>query len=350
MGTILKAEEKLLAFEKPVLRPVTTFEKTDVDTLVLCAGFEDRATVALEEILKERRPPSVILIDYRPEVPENKTTELVGICKKFGVEPHLLLYARDDRAYAGERIIEKIAEIANGRVLIDVSAMSRLLIVQIVVALSLRGTGFLNTSIAYVEAWGYPPSESEVEKALRPAEEELERAHMFICSGVYDIAIVPELSSVALQSHPIRSSFFPSFNPYQLAAILHEVQPNYFTIIHGVPPLAENAWRTDAIKRLNKTDDIPAREEFQTSTLIYSETLDILLSTYKRFADFERLVVSPTGSKMQSLSVGLFRAFFPDVQVAYPTPLKYDKPTAVTVGLRQRYILELDAFQNALSL
>ena len=45
------------------------------------------------------------------------------------------------------------------------------------------------------------------------------------------------------------------------------------------------------------------------STLDYRETLDLLLNIYNMHRYGAKLVISPTGSKMQSLAVGVICAF-----------------------------------------
>ena len=56
---------------------------------------------------------------------------------------------------------------------------------------------------------------------------------------------------------------------------------------------------------------------------------------------FDRIVVAPTGSKMQSVAVGLFRAVLHDVQIVYPTPQFFAEPRNYTLGMRQLYQLDL---------
>ena len=46
-----------------------------------------------------------------------------------------------------------------------------------------------------------------------------------------------------------------------------------------------------------------------------------------------RLLISPTGSKMQTVAVGLFRACIDDVQIVYPTPGEFRSPKSYTEGL-----------------
>jgi hypothetical protein len=56
---------------------------------------------------------------------------------------------------------------------------------------------------------------------------------------------------------------------------------------------------------------------------------------------FDRIVVAPTGSKMQAVAVGLFRAVLYDVQIVYPTPQIFTAPHEHTVGIRQLYKVDL---------
>ena len=56
---------------------------------------------------------------------------------------------------------------------------------------------------------------------------------------------------------------------------------------------------------------------------------------------FDRLVVAPTGSKMQAVAVAMLRAALYDVQIVYPTPQTFTEPDRYTVGTRRLYELDL---------
>jgi hypothetical protein len=113
---------------------------------------------------------------------------------------------------------------------------------------------------------------------------------------------------------------------------------------HGIPPRPENAWRCEALKRLNNIESIARREEKETSTLDYRETLDYLLEVYANYSIMERIVIAPIGSKMQTAAVGIFRTFMEDVQIVYPTPKKFSKPADYTKGIRDIHCLNLEVF------
>ena len=63
----------------------------------------------------------------------------------------------------------------------------------------------------------------------------------------------------------------------------------------------------------------------------------------------ERLLVSPTGSKMQAVAVGLFRAIQGDIQIVYPTPKEFRAHDDYTRGVRQLYSLPLSVFASVMA-
>ena len=125
-----------------------------------------------------------------------------------------------------------------------------------------------------------------------------------------------------------------------------ELQPSRFTFIEGTPPSPENQWRTAAIATLNRLNLLHTAQRCMTSTLDYAETLDLLLRLYAEHGVRERLVVSPTGSKMQTVAVGLFRAFIGDVQIVYPTPRGFLAPADYTIGVGPLHCLSLEPFAS----
>src|SRR5207249_1396168 len=145
------------------------------------------------------------------------------------------------------------------RIHIDVSGMSRLLIVQLVAAI-VRAGMVSRTSIIYTEAAQYPPTEEQVRAKLAD-HPDYRGVLSFISSGVAGLTIVPELSTVAMQGQPVRVIAFPSFNAAQFATVCAEINAAAFTILNGSPPLSENAWRRQAIRELNGLDGLHDKEE-----------------------------------------------------------------------------------------
>jgi hypothetical protein len=250
------------------------------------------------------------------------------------------VYDRENPAGFGLRIRAEAEQLA-GRIFVDVTSMSRLLIIQTLVALCGMPDGYSRTSVVYTEAEVYLPTEAEANAVIARADGDPSFAAMFLSSGVFDITVVPELSSVAPPGAQTRLIAFPSLDAHQLTALRAEIHPSRFDFIEGIPPSPENAWRTDAIARLNRLDQIQSSQRFAASTLDYRDNLSLLLARYAARPDRERVLISPTGSKMQTVAVGVFRAYVRDVQIVYPTPLSFVSPDRYTLGAGQLHQLDL---------
>ncbi|MGH2647338.1 MAG: hypothetical protein ACRDE8_07215, partial [Ginsengibacter sp.] len=315
------------------------------DFLILCAGFEDRSVEILKKLISNGSSDfNILLIKYLPELSQNKFDEIQSLSKQANIRIHQLVYDRERPLGIGEDAL-KIVENSTGKILIDISAMSRLLVVQIIVALLKAKIKAIQWFILYTEANQYPPTEEEVRTCIAnndPAANNI----IFLSSGVFEVTILPELSSISLQGQPIRLITFPSFNVDQLAALRTELQPSFYNFVHGAPPSSENAWRPKAIQDLNQLEEIVRKEDVELSTLDYTETLDYLLKIYDDRGTMDRIIISPIGSKMQAVATGILRAFVEDIQIVYPTPRKFTLPEAYTRGVKNIYVLPMKVFSD----
>jgi len=343
---VLRIDRKLEKLDKPSLQPIGSVPVNNGDTLILCAGFEDRAIKALDSAIESGKIGfSLVIIEYLPEVHENKIDEIINKCEKYRISFSRLIYDRQNPSGIGNELLS-ILKPGSGRIFVDISGMSRLLIVQILSVLGQSPFYFSKISLLYTIALEYPPNENEVNDAIKKMEKDSFYSAMFLSSGIFELTVVPELSSVSLEGQSIRVVAFPSFNPNQLAALRTEVQASFFTLIHGIPPLEENLWRPYKIKAINRTEEITNRDDIEVSTLEYQETLTALLDIYDKYGVMERIIIAPTGSKMQTVAVGIFRAFMDDIQVVYPTPRLFQEPKEYTKGTRQLYLIHLDSFSE----
>jgi len=341
---VLRIDEKLRGFVKPYIEKISAIEIPDDCLFITCAGFEDRSVEALKHISAiNKKQLHVIIFDYLPFYKQNRLDEMVRICKRDDLTFDKIIYDRENPAEVYDDL-NKVLKNKIKKIYIDISGMSRLLIIQLLVYCYTGKRSIASISIIYTEANEYPPAKELVDAQATENIEGLSRTAMFISSGVFDVAIVPELASVVMQGQPVRLIMFPSFNWQQLVALQSVIQPHIFTFIHGVPLLEENHWRTDAIKKLNGIEKIPSKEEYYLSTFYYEETLDTLLDIYDKHNKKEKIVIAPTGSKMQSVAVGIFRAFMEDIQIVYPTPISFNEPEKYTIGVKQMYKIDLETF------
>ena len=336
VNEVMTAAEHLQAIGWPILREADVPGIEAGDCLLVCAGFEDRAVEALRRVRESGRGNfSLGVVSYSPSYRQNKLENIIEIGRSARLETTEFQYDRENPAGTGERLADFAS--AFNRVYVDISGMSRLLIVQILVALLATGAP---VTIVYGEAESYPPSRDQFDSDRK---DRTGLAPGYLSSGIFEIAATPELASVSMPGEAIRLLAFPSFDPAQLANLLQELQPTYVDLVHGLPPAVENQWRREAIRTLNSSILEPLRKknDHEACTRDYRETLGILIETYQKRSMFDRLVVAPTGSKMQAVAVALFRAVLYDVQVVYPTPQIFTQPDRYTVGTRQLYELDL---------
>jgi hypothetical protein len=341
-------DETLLAISKPPLTESGDLDLAETDVLVIAAGFEDRAFAFLHSALARGWQFRVILIDYLPHNPENRIDATRAACAKCGLSLEVITYNRENPKGFGDSLLASMGA-RPGRTLIDISGMSRLLIVQTLVALCNSDESFQRSFVIYTEAADYPPTFEVAMEALIAAEENPVEPIHFLASGVFEVTVLPELSAVGFASSPTRLIAFPSFDRVHLTALLTELQPAQLTVIEGQPPSASNHWRLGIIGKINELDRLQSQtgaDREIASTLDYRETLDRLLRLYAKHGIRERIVLSPTGSKMQSVAVGLFRAWVRDVQIVYPTSSGFCPAKSYTVGIGQTHLLDLAAFSK----
>lgn len=345
--SVFTPDECLSFLDMPSLQPANNWSSTPADLLIVSAGFEDRVLASLYDTSFSSNLSRIVLVEYKPYCAENKLDEILRACSERNIQAERLVYDREEPAGFGVLLARAVCS-CGGRVFIDVSGMSRLLIVQSIVALGARSQGFKNCFVVYAEALEYPPTEEQAKSELAKCDSDPTFTVLFLSSGVFEITVVPELSSFAPSATQTRLIAFPSLDAHQLTALRSEVQPSRFSFIEGVPPNDKNKWRQKVISEINCINDFGEAEISEASTFDYRQTLHILLRLYSAHSVRERLLISPTGSKMQAVAVGVFRAVVKDVQIVYPTPHSFHKPTEYTLGVGPMHILPLEAFSAAL--
>ena len=195
---LVRADEAVRAADWPVLIPTHSVALTADDVLIVCAGFEDRATAVLEWAVRDKTASfTTLVVEYEPYYEENRTQAIVDMCRGAGVAVDCCTYDRRSPAGMGEELTQRTH--GASRIYVDVSAMSRMLIVQILVAMA-EGGGLSNLSVLYTEARTYPPSrQSFVDRDV-----DHESVDSYISSGVWELAAVPELSAPISQADALR--------------------------------------------------------------------------------------------------------------------------------------------------
>lgn len=332
----------------PSLESVSSLRLSLGDTLIACVGFEDRSLASLELATQSHSAGfRLISVEYRPEVPENRRERYRELARQMNVTLRSIVYDRERPEGGGSKIVDELSE-GTGEILLDVSGMSRLLIVQCIVELARRGL-LGRVRVFYTEAKFYSPSREEFARLFGlPDDANLIELAMMVSMGVFGLTIVPELSSISMAGCPMHVAVFPSWNPAQLAAVRSDLQATYYTMLVPASPDAESEWKKDAVQKASRVESLASavRDTFLAPVLDTSNTIGLFVRLYTDVSHREKIVVVPTGSKVQSVCVGLFRAMFSDVQIVYPTPRAFAKPREYTSGIRQSYVFDLSYFSR----
>ncbi len=338
---ILTPSESLDSISKPKLLRFAEVSSIGCTALLLAAGFEERSLGVLKALAKRDEKFAVFMVRYLPLVPENRAEEIVSFCNENRIDVIELEYDRRDPRNFGEILLEAVPK--DARILVDVSTMSRLLIVQVVVALA-NSDFSRDFTIGYCEAESYSPSREKADAILDDVGKSPSSGMTFLSSGVLQVAIVPELSSATYGSQQTRLIVFPSFDSHHFIAVRSEILPSRFSFIEGIPPETTNLWRTATIRKINELEKFPVSDCFAVSTLDYRETLDLLLEIYHDHSLRERIIISPTGSKMQTVAVGVFKAYLDDVQIVYPVAKNFTSPESYSSGIGEKHLLNVNQF------
>ena len=138
-GAILRLDEELALMDWPAVTPAGAVTIGPEDCFLAAMGFEERALSGLKRACEVSRKFHVGVVKYLPTIDENRERECLELCKAHGLDIRQFEYDREHPAGMGQWL----ADYAEGfdDVYVDISGMSRLLIVQTVVALVQRKKG-----------------------------------------------------------------------------------------------------------------------------------------------------------------------------------------------------------------
>jgi hypothetical protein len=279
------------------------------------AGFEPRTLFVLERLQENGKKLSEsIAIKYLPFDPRNKENDfkrrIEGLCKQV---KWVTFNRHDPETFQNELVGQSIK---SDYLLVDISGMSKFLVMILLESLKdYKG----HMVLAYVEAQEYLPTKAQFE-------EEKKRIVVgtpdFITSDVFRILHVTSLSSSSMQGYPILLIAYPTFNHNEIVALHNEISPHCMEIILGIPHEKRNEWRLDAVKEINQrvlNDPDYCKDIAELSTFDYLDNMYGLQKIYSKYKYTHRILLAPTGSKMQTLAAFFFRQVHPDIQIVYPS-------------------------------
>jgi hypothetical protein len=298
-----------------------------------------------------------ILLDYIPFSKENRLSEIQRSLVAAGViieEEDILKYHRFEPDDFEGRLRARRAAQGTRRAIVDISSMSKL---AIMLVLNVCRQLDLEVSVLYAEAQTYRPSQEEFEQTR--SKEEIHQPTLQVFTGVYGVVRVDSLASVAMQGQPTAAIVFMSFNDVLTQVLLNTVYPGRLFLINGRPPLhrwreAATAWIHDQVRReweadnpvFPAVDDGLAMPKRIVSTLNYQETVLLLLQLYWQLSANHRLLLAPSGSKMQAVGCYLVKALHRDIHIECPSPEGFSPE--YSTGIASRWLLDFGKFSERL--
>lgn len=327
------------------------------DVIIHAPGFEDR-TMAIASTVEPAIGARAILLDYVPYSSENRLPELRSALLTAGIEVEeadIIKYHRFAPDNFEERLRARLTAHSARRAVVDISSMSKLAIMLVLNVCRLLD---LEVRVLYAEAQTYRPSQEEFEQARSRAE--IHQPTLQVFTGVYGVVRVDSLASVAMQGQPTAAIVFMSFNDALTQVLLNTVYPGRLFLINGRPPLhcwreAATAWIHDQVRReweednpvFSAADSGQAMPKRIASTLNYEETVLLLLQLYWQLSANHRLLLAPSGSKMQAVGCYLVKALHPDIHIEYPSPEGF--LPEYSTGIATRWLLDLGQFSKRLA-
>lgn len=316
---------RLPMLQQGIITPRRTANVQNI--LIASEGFEERSLAWLRNLHGVGLFDAAVIFKNVPER-KSRLDELMHVVKEIvSVQPIIIDFNRYE-VESSEVNIRMLLDglcIEGSDIYIDISVMSRVLIL---ILLCIFKRCKCNLYIVYSEPEEYAPTQEVFYEHLNKQQV----ASIAPSSGFRQVIRTPLLSSSVMQDAPTVAVGFTSFNEQLLRALLSSLNPTHLLLINSIPPSLY--WRASATLLVHKgivheycNDNVVNSEdgllERRSSTLYYQETMDIISDIYKKYCFTHRIVIAPTGSKMQALACGLIKACCHDVHIEYPTPESY---------------------------
>lgn len=291
--------------------------------LILAEGFEPRALSWINHKDNKELFDKAIICKYLYHKRSNYENILLVTKQHCKNEPETLDYDRFEPTTFEINLMEKIIECNEyNEIIIDISVMSKLLIMIIIYSLK-KFNGRIKIIYSEPETWG--PKKEIYEKEIE--KKKTEDSWISLSSiGISNVTRTPNLSSIIMQNCPTYLISFLSFNEQLFGALVNEITPSKLQLINH--SCIRQDWREAAMRDIhadviNEYFNNDIEPIFSADVLDYIKVFEKLANIYCNYCYDYRIVVSPTGGKVHTIAVALLKLCCQDVHIEYPTPESY---------------------------
>lgn len=302
------------------VQPLSTEKKR---VLIIAEGFETRSLSWIKSQPNRKLFEYTVICKYSPSGKNHFEDMIQEVTMRTNNTPIVIDYNRFDPTVFEQKFAKQISALLKDEyeIAIDISAMSRMLIMIIVNILRENNNGL---RIVYTEPKTWKPSEKEYLAAVEDKKKYGSRIALSSI-GVFDITKTSRLASVVMQNAPTLLVAFTSSNEQALSALFNEVVPSSALLINAKN--RREPWREEAAIQINQrvmNDFRIYRTSINSFDLLdYISVFEFLAEIYRNNCYSKRIIVSPTGGKMHTLSCALIKACCQDIHIEYPTPESY---------------------------
>jgi len=211
-------------------------------------------------------------------------------------------------------------------------------------------------TVLYTAARHYNPSYEQYRKLIHTEGADIELLPDTMALEMRETLILDSFSGYRSQNAKTCLAIMAGYEAHRSTGVVDTVNPSLLLLLYGNPGAPDLEWRLDLSRRLHAKFEKGRRTaETVVSTLRFKEALTALDTFYDKLIDDYDLVISPIGSKMQTLATYLFWERYPEVQLNFPLPIGYDperRPTGIGlsyyVDIQPRQTLFKNAWPTAL--
>lgn len=299
-------------------KPLDSSERPD-DLFICSCGFEDRALTIPSELSKigNYRTKYSIILNHETNAEDNEVNRptLSQFLESFSLNKHFTLtFSQENFVSEIHKVLQNLTATDISRVSIDITACSTQMITAL---MRILFNEKISLRILYTEAAVYHPTQEEYntpENWTLDGKGASRGIVTAIGSCLYHGNNMSEL--------PILLVAFPTFKSERIRSIQSELQPTETIWILGIPHFADNVWRKDAMSKINEIAD--SDRTYDIKTFDYIDTFCTLEEIYSSVERSHHLIISPHGSKFQTIGVSLFCMLHQDVALWFSVPQSFN--------------------------